>query len=59
MIKTFTIQSGDKPTEEMYRELERAQKEPIVYDDDCPKLSPALIKAFESAVVQRNRRKGA
>lgn len=37
MTKTFTIDNGQKPTEE----------------------SPAMQKAFGSAVVQRNRRKDA
>ncbi|MCM1217441.1 MAG: hypothetical protein NC548_23355 [Lachnospiraceae bacterium] len=47
------------PTEEQLREIKEAQKNPIVFDEDCEELSPAMMKAFKSAVVQRNRRKKA
>lgn len=30
-----------------------------VFDEDCEELSPAMMKAFKSAVVQRNRKKKA
>lgn len=59
MTKTFIIEKGQKPTEEQLREVEEAQKNPIVFDEDCEELSPAMVKAFKSAVVQRNRRKKA
>lgn len=57
MTKTFTIEKGQKPTEEMIKEVEEAKKHPIIFDEDCPELSPAMIKAFRSAIVQRNRNK--
>ncbi|MBO5032502.1 MAG: hypothetical protein J6K26_00910 [Lachnospiraceae bacterium] len=59
MTKTFIIESGQKPTEEQLREIEDAQNSPIVFDEDCEELSPAMMKAFKSAVVQRNRKKKA
>ena len=59
MTRTFIIENGQKPTEEQLREVEEAQKNPIVFDEDCEELSPAMMKAFKSAVVQRNRRKKA
>ncbi len=59
MIRTYTIENGQKPTEEQIREVEEAKKNPIVFDDDCQELSPAMVKAFKSAVVARNRRKKA
>ena len=59
MTKTFIIENGQKPTEEQLREVEEARKSPIVFDEDCEELSPALMKAFRSAVVQRNRNKKA
>ena len=59
MIKTLTIENGQKPTAEQCREIEEAKKHPIVFDEDCPELSPAMIKAFKSAVIQRNRMKKA
>lgn len=59
MIKTLTIDGGQKPTEEQLKEVEEAKKSPIVFDEDCQELSSAMIKAFRSSVVQRNRRKKA
>lgn len=37
----------------------KEMKSPIVFDEDCKELSPAMMKAFKSAVVQRNRKKKA
>lgn len=59
MIKTFIIENGQKPTEEQLKEIEEAKKHPIVFDEDCQELSPMMMKAFKSAVVQRNRKKNA
>ena len=59
MTRTFIIENGQKPTEEQLREIEEAKKQPIVFDEDCPELSSAMMKAFRSAVVQRNRKKKA
>lgn len=59
MTKTFIIESGQKPTEEQLKEIEEAQNSPIVFDQDCEELSPAMMKAFRSVVVQRNRKKKA
>lgn len=59
MTRTFIIESGQKPTEEQLKEVKEAQKYPIVFDEDCQELSPAMMKAFKSAVVHRNRKKKA
>lgn len=59
MTKTLIIESGQKPTEEQLKEVEEAKKSPIVFDEDCRELSPAMIKSFKSAVVQRNWKKKA
>lgn len=59
MNKTYITNPGDPLTEEMLKEVEEAKKSPIVFDEDCEELSPAMRKAFRSAVVQRNRRKNA
>lgn len=56
MTKTFIIEHGQLPTEEQLKEIEEAKKHPIVFDEDCQELSPAMKKAFKSAVVQRNRK---
>ena len=59
MIKTYITESNQKLTEERHKEIEEAKKEPIVFDEDCEELSLAMMKAFKSSVVQRNRRKKA
>lgn len=59
MTRTYIIENGQRPTEEQLREVEEAQKHPITFDDDCQELSPAMMKAFRSAVIQRNRKKKA
>lgn len=59
MIKTFTIEKGQKPTKEQLEEIEEAKKHPIIFDEDCQELSPAMMKAFKCAAVQRNRKKNA
>ncbi len=59
MIKTYIIEDGQKPTQEQLKEVENARKNPVVFDEDCPELSPAMVKAFKSAIIQRNRRKKA
>ena len=40
-------------------EWDEDKNHPIVFDEDCKELSPAMMKAFKSAVIQRNRRKKA
>ena len=59
MTRTFIIENGQKLTQEQLKEIEEAQNSPIVFDEDCEELSPAMMKAFKSVVVQRNRRKKA
>lgn len=59
MTKTFIIEKDQKPTEEQIQEIREAAKRPVVFDEDCPEMSPAMEKAFRCAVIQRNRRKQA
>ncbi len=59
MTRTLIIENGQKPTEEQLKEVEEARKSAIVFDEDCEELSPAMMKAFKCAVVQRNRRRKA
>ncbi|MCD7824319.1 MAG: hypothetical protein LUG86_09970 [Oscillospiraceae bacterium] len=56
MTKTVTLEELKPLTDEQREEIRAAAKKPIVFDEDCPELSPAMIKAFQSSVVQRNRR---
>lgn len=55
MIKTLIIEKGQKLSPEQLKEIEEAKKSPIVFDEDCEELSPTMMKAFKSAVIQRNR----
>jgi len=59
MIRTFSIKPAQKPTKEQLKEVEEAKKYPVEFDEDCRELSPAMQKAFKSAVIMRNRRKKA
>ena len=59
MTKTFTINKGQKPTDEQIQEVMEAKKQPIVFAEDSPELSPSMYKAFKSSVIQRNRKKNA
>ena len=59
MLKTYTTEPGQQPTIEQLKEVEAASKKTIEFDQDCEELSPAMMKAFRSAVIQRNRRKNA
>ena len=59
MVKTFTINPGQKPTPEQLQEVENAKKYPIEFDEDCEELSPAMVKAFKASVVHRNRKENA
>ena len=56
MTRKYTIETGQKPTEAQLKEVEEAAKKPVSFDDDCPELSEAMVKAFKSSVIQRNRR---
>ncbi len=35
--------------------LKLMKDEDIIFTDDCPKMTPAMEKAFRCAVAQRNR----
>ncbi len=59
MTRTFIIEKGQKPTEEQLQEVLEAKKQPILFDEDSPELSPAMYKAFRSSVIQRKRKKNA
>ena len=52
---TFTINPGQKLSAESIKKLNEFRDEDIVYDDDCPEMTPKMRKAFECAVAQRDR----
>ena len=57
MTRTFTIKDGQVPTKEQLDEVKAAAKREVQFDEDAPELSPAMFKAFQCSVAQRNRRK--
>ena len=56
MTETFTTKPHQELTKEQVAEIEEAKKHPVTFDEDCPELSPAMMKAFRCAVIQRNKR---
>ena len=57
MTRVFTIKDGQAPTKEQLEEVKSAAKREVQFDEDAPELSPAMFKAFQCSVSQRNRRK--
>ncbi len=57
MTRTFTIEDGQTPTKEQLEEVRAAAKREVQLDEEAPELSPAMFKAFQCSVAQRNRRK--
>ena len=57
MIKTYVPRVGEKITEEQRAEVQNAKKYPLVFDEDCPELSPEMLKALKCSAANRNRRK--
>ncbi len=51
---SFTLTSDMKPTDSQLKMIQEASKKPIVYEDDCPELTPQMIEAFKNAATQRN-----
>jgi uncharacterized protein (DUF4415 family) len=60
-IITSTIKAGQRPSKEEWArikaELREAKRHPIVYDEDCPKLSQEALKEFALMRVEKNQLK--
>jgi uncharacterized protein (DUF4415 family) len=41
-----TLKAGQRPTKEQIEEVRNAAKYPIVYDENCPKLTPEELAEF-------------
>ncbi len=54
-MTAFTIKENQKPSKEAIKRLSALKDEDIVYDDDCPEMTPKMEKALACAVAQRNR----
>lgn len=55
MTITRTLKKEQQPTEEQIKEVQEAAKREPVYDEDCPELTPTMLKSLRCAVRQRNR----
>lgn len=44
-------------SEDQIQMIEEAEKIPVVYEDDCPELTPAMAEAFRTAAQARDMRK--
>lgn len=53
-IERITIYEGQKPTPEQIAEIEAAASRPVVFDDDCPELTPEQLDIV--AAMARERR---
>ena len=56
----YNVTKDQKTTNDQLKMIAEAAKLPIVYDDDCPEISPEktpeLYQALVDAVKERNRR---
>jgi hypothetical protein len=57
MIITASLSKDGVLTEEQKKEIEDAKKQPIIFDEDSPEMTPEMEKAFMVAVRMRNRQK--
>jgi|GEM_PF-714273 len=55
MITHFTIKDGQNPTQEQLDSIKAIRDEDIVFDSDCPEMTPRMRKAYRCAIAQRNR----
>lgn len=54
-MTTLTISVDQKPSKETLKRISELRDEDIVYDEDCPELTPKMQKALACAAAQRNR----
>ena len=52
-----TLAPDMKLTTEQLAMLEEAEKYPIVYEEDCPEMTPQMAEAFREAARARDKRK--
>ena len=57
MTRTITLDRNQKPTKEQLKQIEKASKREIIFDEDSPELTPAMEKAFRLAAKNRNTQK--
>ena len=53
--KTMVLSPDQKPSKEQLLEVQKAAQKPIVFDEDSPELSPAMLKQLKVAARNRDR----
>ena len=57
-ITKYTLEPDAKPTKAQIKEIKKASKKPVVYDEDSPKLTDEQLSEFAKiAKQQREERK--
>ncbi len=56
MIVSYTLPEKRELTPEQIQEIEEACRRPIIYDDDCPDMTPETEIQWKKAVAERNAR---
>lgn len=51
-MTTLIIKSNQKPSEDTLDRLSKLKDEDIVYDEDCPEMTPKMEKALACAATQ-------
>jgi len=55
MFEFFILRPGMKLSEEELEELRALKNRPIVYDEDCPPLTPEQLKKFKRVNPRRKK----
>ena len=55
--KRLTMYEGDSLPKSVIREVEEADKYPIVFDEDCPELSDAQLEKMTAIVRERDAKR--
>lgn len=58
MIVNYSVTPGQIVTEKEKEEIRNAKSLLPQFDEDCPELSPSMLKSLKSAVRNRNRASG-
>lgn len=56
MMVTYKLSELGKLTEEGRKRIQEAAKKPICFDEDCPESTPEMLREFQKAAAERNRR---
>ena len=52
---TYILRKGEPLTEEEIQEIQELKNRPIVYDEDCPKLTEEELREFKRVNPKRKK----